>query len=440
VILRIQGSQDSRVRVKYFKILFIFIILVPAVFPVAVNASSIQDRLDDKYGIDLFGFIEGRQGWRLQDDPYEKNTSISEMRMQLDLSKDADWGIIKLKGDLVGDTVEEKAYAELRELSFAFSPLDFMDLKIGRQALTWGTGDLLFINDLFPKDWKSFFIGRDDEYLKAPSDSIKASLFFDLFNIDVVYSPVFNASQYVDGTRLSYWNSMLGRTAGRDFILDDIERNSYFKDDEFAVRLSKNIGGMELGFYGYDGFWKTPEGLDPKESKLWYPELSAYGASTRGALWGGIGNLEVGFYDSRDDPDGDNPLVRNSEIRTLAGFERELAHDFTGGFQYYQEWIQKYDSYKSTLPAGTAPKDEFRHVFTLRLTKLLMNQNMRLSLFTYYSPSDQDGYIRPKVHYKVSDQWAVETGVNIFVGKDDYTFFGQFQDNTNAYASLRWSF
>ena len=420
--------------------IFIFIILVPAVFPVAVNASSLQDRLVDKYGIDLFGFIEGRQGWRLQDDPYEKNTSISEMRMQLDLSKDADWGIIKLKGDLVGDTVEEKAYAELRELSFAFSPLDFMDLKIGRQTLTWGTGDLLFINDLFPKDWKSFFIGRDDEYLKAPSDSIKASLFFDLFNIDVVYSPVFNASQYVDGTRLSYWNPMLGRTAGRDFILDDIERNSYFKDDEFAVRLSKNIGGMELGFYGYDGFWKTPEGLDPKESKLWYPELSAYGASARGAFWGGIGNLEVGFYDSRNDRDGDDPLVRNSEIRTLAGFERELAHDFTGGFQYYQEWIQKYDSYKSTLPAGTAPKDEFRHVFTLRLTKLLMNQNMRLSLFTYYSPSDQDGYIRPKVHYKVSDQWAVETGVNIFVGKDDYTFFGQFQDNTNAYASLRWSF
>ena len=420
--------------------IFIFIILVPAVFPVAVNASSLQDRLDDKYGIDLFGFIEGRQGWRLQDDPYEKNTSISEMRMQLDLSKDADWGIIKLKGDLVGDTVEEKAYAELRELSFDFSPLDFMDLKIGRQTLTWGTGDLLFINDLFPKDWKSFFIGRDDEYLKAPADSIKASLFFDLFNIDVVYSPVFNASQYVDGTRLSYWNSMLGRTAGRDFILDDIERNSSFKDDEFAVRLSKNIGGIELGFYGYDGFWKTPEGLDPKESKLWYPELSAYGASARGAFGGGIGNLEAGFYDSRNDRDGDDPYVRNSEIRTLAGFERELAHDFTGGFQYYQEWIQKYDSYKSTLPAGTAPKDKFRHVFTLRLTKLLMNQNMRLSLFTYYSPSDQDGYIRPKVHYKVSDQWAVETGANIFVGKDDHTFFGQFQDNTNAYASLRWSF
>ena len=50
-------------------------------------------------------------------------------------------------------------------------------------------GDLLFINDLFPKDWVSFFVGRDDEYLKAPSDSLKASFFNELFNLDFVYTP-----------------------------------------------------------------------------------------------------------------------------------------------------------------------------------------------------------------------------------------------------------
>ena len=45
--------------------------------------------------------------------------------------------------------------------------------------LTWGTGDLLFINDLFPKNWKSLAIGRDDEYLKDPSGAVKASFFHD---------------------------------------------------------------------------------------------------------------------------------------------------------------------------------------------------------------------------------------------------------------------
>jgi len=69
-------------------------------------------------------------------------------------------------------------------------------------------------------------------------------------------------------------------------------------------------------------------------------------------------------------------LVRNSEIRTLAGFERELALDFTGGFKYYLEWMQEYDIYKNTLPASTATKDEFRHVLTLRMTKLLLQAHL----------------------------------------------------------------
>ncbi len=95
-----------------------------------------------------------------------------------------------------------------------------------------------------------------------------------------------------------------------------------------------------------------------------------------------------------------------------------------------------YDAYVQSLN-GAPKRDEHRHVLTLRLNKLLLNQNLKLSLFTYYSPSDRDAYLRPKVHYKVTDVWAVEVGGNIFLGKEDYTFFGQFQDNTNAYAGVR---
>jgi len=115
--------------------------------------------------------------------------------------------------------------------------LDFVDVKIGRQVLTWGTGDLLFVNDLFPKDWKSFFCGRDTEYLKAFSDAAKISVFFDLVNIDLVYMPLFNGSDYIDGDRLFYWNPLLGRTAGRDYIFHDEDRDAFFNEDEWAVRL-----------------------------------------------------------------------------------------------------------------------------------------------------------------------------------------------------------
>jgi hypothetical protein len=69
-----------------------------------------------------------------------------------------------------------------------------------------------------------------------------------------------------------------------------------------------------------------------------------------------------------------------------------------------------------------------------------MNQNLRLSLFTYYSPSDEDVYMRPIANYKASDSLTVEVGANVFFGDEAYTFFNQFHDNTNAYLAVRHSF
>jgi hypothetical protein len=69
-----------------------------------------------------------------------------------------------------------------------------------------------------------------------------------------------------------------------------------------------------------------------------------------------------------------------------------------------------------------------------------MNQNLRCSLFTYYSPSDKDVHMRPNINYKLSDDIAVEIGGNVFFGDYSNTFFGQLQNNTNIYAGMRYSF
>jgi hypothetical protein len=312
-----------------------------------------------------------------------------------------------------------------------------MDLKAGRQILTWGTGDLLFINDLFSKDWKSFFSGRDEEYLKAPSDALFVSLFPSFANIDIAYSPRFDSDRYIDGERFSYWGGagLTGSTLQTD------KPDAWFEDDEIAMRIYRNVGGYELALYSYDGFWKTPQGYDTGSGKYTFPKLSVYGASARGALLGGIGHMETGYYDSREDRNGTDPNVSNSEARFLVGYERELASDLTGGIQYYIEHMMHHDDYLSsyTGPAGTE-RDENRHVITLRLTQMLMNQNLTLGLFTYWSPSDHDAYLRPKASYKVTDNWLVELSGNFFFGRNDYTFFGQFEDSSNIALAARYSF
>ncbi len=401
---------------------------------------SLGDRLYDSLGIEVNGFGEARGGLRLWNDADEKDLSIGEARFQLELNRDFDWLLFKFKGDLLADGVLDELTVDLRDVSLVFSPADFMDVKLGRMVSTWGTGDLIFINDLFPKDWQAFFIGRNDEYLKKPSNVIRTSFFLDAVALDVVYTPLFEGSEFVSGERLSYYNPSAGRIVGRDLVMTDMAPNRYFRDGEIAGRLSAQVQGVELALYGYSGFWQEPEGMDPYSGRAIYPRLNVWGASVRSSLLGGVGNLEAGYYDSIQDRDGADPFIRPSEYRFLAGFERELAHELTGAVQYYLELIDEYDAYRSALPAGMHARDEYRSLFTLRLTQLLLNQDLTLSLFVYWSPSDEDGYARPKFSYKLSDDWLLEGGLNLFWGRKDYTFWGRFEDNSNAYVGLRYSF
>jgi len=74
------------------------------------------------------------------------------------------------------------------------------------------------------------------------------------------------------------------------------------------------------------------------------------------------------------------------------------------------------------------------------LTWLTMNQNLIWSLFSFYSPSDDDGYLRAKLKYKYDDNLSLELGGNLFWGDYEHTFLGQFQNNDNVYTAVRYGF
>jgi hypothetical protein len=399
--------------------------------------------------LELTGFLEGRGGVRLRGGAHARRASLGETRLQLEAEKHLPGVSLRATADFLYDALAHqhaidletgRGFLDLREANALFSPTDFADAKVGRQIVTWGTGDLVFINDLFPKDWNAFFLGRDEEYLKAPSDALRFSAFTDWANLDVVYTPVFDADRFLDGRRVSFFRPALGRVAGRDAIVQADRPAKWFRDHEWALRLYRNFGAYETAIYGYYGFWKSPAGAAPASGRATFPPLTVVGASLRGPLARGIANLELGYYDSRRDRDGGDANVRNSEIRVLLGYEREIASDLTLGLQYYLEHMLDHDAFLRTLPRGIPPRDEIRHVLTQRLTWLTMNQNLEWSLFVFLSPSDGDAYLRPGVKYKVSDNLSIDAGGNLFVGVDDHTFFGQLEDNSNFYLGLRYSF
>lgn len=409
----------------------------------SILALSLTSVIPSVLGIE--GSIEARSGSYYKDYSELRDNPMNEIRLKLERTCEFDNFEVKSNIDFLYDGVRSKKLdlekgdgaIDIRELYISAYFFDDIDLKLGRQILTWGTGDLLFINDLFPKDWQSFMVGRSDYYLKAPSDALKGSWFSDLVNVDLIYTPQFDADRFITGERASYYSPQMPGYSGKDTVAKVIDRDEIWKEDEIAIRAYKNISGFEVALYGYDGYWKSPAGQ--KGGLGTFPELTVIGGSIRGNILNGIGSFEIGYYDSEDD-DGNDPLVANNETRYLVSYEQELIKNFSISTQLYLEHMQEYDAYKSTLPAGSPVKDEFRWVTSARLTQLFWNQTLRLSQMILYSPSDKDYHVRLNGTYNINDQLQAELGSVIFGGEDKHTFYSQFRHNNSIFAGIKYGF
>jgi len=393
------------------------------------------------------GFIEGAYGYRTQRDVTKKDSfNLLEGRLQLKglyepPALEAWSPELEYKAELIADGFEDRLRLRAREAALSFTPLDMMDVKLGRQVLTWGTGDLIFINDLFPKDYVSFFIGRDDEYLKVPSDALRLSLFTDAASIDMVIIPFMEPDISVTGERISFFDGLGGAIAGENAGREFIEPSETIGNMELAFRAYRTVRRYEVALYLFRGFFKEPMGiLSAAKMEFFYPRIHVFGLSVRGPLLGGIGSFETGYYDSREDRNGRDPMIENPSIKYLLGYTRDLGGDTSLGLQYLAEQMLHYASYRAALAPGDRPRDEFRHLLTLRLTKLFMAQTIETGIFVFFSPSDMDAYLRPSVGYKVTDNWKVTAGGNVFMGRDEFTDFGTFRRNDNIYMRVRYSF
>ena len=393
--------------------------------------------------LSLNGFAEMAFGVRVQNNPLfkDRDYTLNETRLRLQFSHfegSADfYGAV----DILADNVIGKlADISIREAYMQFSLGSRIDAKIGRQILTWGTGDLLFINDLFPKDYISFFTGREDQYLKLPSDAMKFGIFLPGVNIDLVFLPNFHPDLLPTGARLSSFNPVRNSITGPDRGAPVFSPEKKIGNGEIALRMYRLFGSFQVSGYLFNGFYKDPMGIDPSRGGLYYPKLSAFGTSVRGPLWQGVFSAEYGYHDSREDEGGFDPLIPNSQDRFLVGIERQWFTDFNAGVQYYVELMRDHNAYTNTLPQGAPLFDKTRQLLTIRLTQLLYYQDIRLSLFGFYGFTDDDWHLRPFGSFKYSDRITFSAGGNFFGGENIYTLFGQFENNNNAYFRVRYYF
>ena len=365
-----------------------------------------EDWDEEQQGIIWSGFVEAGLGTRFSEDELvDTRNTLEEVRWRFETEWQPGKVTVGLKADVDYDGIANDWDADVRDLSAGFTLGDNIDVKIGRQVQTWGTGDLVFLNDLFPKDFVSFFAGRDDEYLKAPGNAIRVTRFSPLVNVDFVWTPIFESDVYLTGERFSFYSPLAGMQVAPRPPFSAEEPEKSFSNGEFALRLFRTVESTEFAFYAYRGFSKQPP----------FVAMNAYGASIRRPAGPGLLNAETSYYTSQGD---------NDQLRFLVGYEWEARPNFSVGLQYYLE----------------STSDEDRHLLTNRLTYRAGRDKHTFSLFTFYSPSDNDYYLRPVYTYRHSDQWSLAFGANLFGGNEPDTFFNQLDDASNAYARVRFHY
>lgn len=414
------------------------ILLIPTALLAQDGVWDDDDWSDEDDGMEWSGFIDAALGTRLDRDALiDDRDTLQEVRARVDIGRQAGRVAIGIKFEIDYDGIEDHWDLKVRNLTAAFTVGDDLDIDIGRQVQTWGTGDLVFLNDLFPKDFVSFFAGRDDEYLKAPGDAIRLTRFSETINFDFVWTPVFEPDVYLTGERFSFFSPLAGTNVAPTPPLSATEPGNSLSTGEFALRLFRTAEGREYALYAYSGFFKQPTALTPSLEPTFAP-MRSLGASLRRPLGRGLLNVETSYYLSRDDRRGSDPLVPNSQFRFLAAYEWEARPNFTIGLQYYLESTLNYRRLIDNSPFPQFEADEHRHLLTNRLTYRANRDKHTWSLFTFYSPSDSDIYLRPVYTYRHSDQWSLTAGGNLFAGSSQHTFFGQLEDASNAYFRVRF--
>jgi len=393
---------------------------------------------------DLHGFLlssvsQRASSPRLQNGD-KNNWLLKEARFRVEATAQSDSGAVGFAGkfDLLGDGVVGKGDIDMREFYFEYLA-DSFELRTGRQMLTWGVADRLFINDIFPKNWSAFYSGQPLEYMKEGSDMIKLSLFGNSVDSEIVFIPF---AQYDITPSTDRFN-----LAGNRLL--PVERNNKsISSNEVAIRVQKTLSSIDFVFYAFSGFWHQSDkgvAVINGTTTAIYPRLNSYGFTVQDGVMGGLLSFETAYYQSVSDNDGNNPSIANSQFRYLIAYDHEIVSDVSLGIQLYGEVMQNYAGYfesaNSTYQSGkgSLPLNRHRKIGTINLKALWLNQTLTSTLFIM-AVEGGGSMTNPDITYAVTDNFNINLGLHIFENGPNSWTLGMMKNDDNIYANAKWSF
>jgi len=404
--------------------------------------------------VSIGGYLESRNQLRIK----EMDKPIS-LRQRLWL--DCYLGDGKIRGFASGyfdydpavrdwtDDNDEIYYVELNE-AYLTIDMERIDFILGKKMMRWGTGDGINPMDLInPRDYR-------DPIASARADARLPILLADgIFLLGpVTLEGVLIPKAEVNEFPLpdSPWEpralkEMRRSAASGEIVLSPGEEpDDWFKDAEFAFRVSTVTGGFDLALLYYNGYTDDPvyhrDYLVDGRMRFTprYQHYRAYGfnfakgferATIRGELAVKPGLLFP--IDSNDpsyakDSDG---LTARDLYQGVIGIDRTFFTNLYVNLQFFYDFIE------SGREAIALKRKT--HGLTFEISDKFLDDDLSAGFRGMYFTSNEGSASEIFAEYKIGDNWQIAPGYMIFNGPKD-SRLGQYRENDMIYFRLRYSF
>ena len=323
---------------------------------------------------------------------------------------------------------------------------DNFDIRIGKQQIVWGKADGVFITDIVsPLNLTEFLLPDFDE-IRTGVNAVKFDYYKGNSTFEIIWLPNFTPTKTPTASSIWYVQPEFTMTPTFDWTNTDI--NPSLENSELFVKysaLTSKIDFEIMGGYTWDdnptmhsekqidmstgspvltGLNITPE----------HHRLNIGGGSFSTEIKGIVLRGEAAFYNGKyfqtEDPLAVDALTEKDYLHYLIGVDFTIKN-IKFSTQFIQETILDYDD--------NMLNKEIENTMTFVARYDLFRETLHLELFSYIGLTNEDALIRPKITYDFDDSFSILFGSNIFVG-DETGRFGQYKDNSMAYAKIKYNF
>jgi hypothetical protein len=369
---------------------------------------------------------------------------ISHLRTGLDLDMDVEpdqpWQIhagirafydpifsLKDRADFTQEYLDQnEADLELHEAFILATPLDSVDVKVGRQIVAWGTSEALRVVDVLnPMDRRE--PGQTDiEDLRLPVFMTRADYFPDTtwsLSAVVVNETRFDkdpeyGSDYFPG------NHPLPEDTLDSFDLDN---------QEFAFSATGRFTGWDVSLHSAWVLDDTPYFCDGERE---HARITMFGATTQFTFGNWLVKAESAVLSGLRYTVA--PDMHFTRVDMLGGLEYSGFEETTLTLELLNRHIVGYDN---ILENGSNNTRQDEPAVSMRAAKDMYNDTLHLlGVMTLHRPFDDGGGMgRLEASYDVDDAWTVRSGYAYYLG-GSVPYMEAIESNDRIFGEITYSF